>query len=85
MDTHTVTRAKTAQRGAALVTAYNLDTELTALYAAQDLWMKEQAAISDAACLLEDHGFTVSPRRSWCWSSSPHAARIAEIEAQLGI
>jgi hypothetical protein len=85
MDTNTVTRAKTAPRGVALVTAYNLDTELTALYAAQDLWLKEQARIGEAVTLLEDYGYKVRPHRSTCWADSPHAARIAEIESQLEI
>jgi hypothetical protein len=84
MRTTTTTRTA-AQPGAAIITAYNLETELAALYAAQALWLKEQARLSDAACLLEDHGCTISPRRSWCWSSSPHAPRIAEIETILGI
>jgi hypothetical protein len=85
MDTTTVTRTAARQTGAALVTAYNLDTELTALYAAQDLWLKEQAALGDAISVIEDHGFRVRPRFAWCWADSPHAARIAEIEASLGV
>lgn len=84
MTTATATRTAT-QRGAAIVTAYNLEAELAALYAAQEIWCNEQAAIGDAIHSLECKGFVIRPRHSWAWCDSPHAARIAEIENTLGV
>jgi len=85
MATTTAIHTRTTQPGAAIIAAWSMQQELESLYALQQAWLSEKARMDDAIDYLEGYGFSVSPHQSWCWADSPHAARIAEIEAHLGV
>lgn len=81
----TTTSTTTDRTGAQLVVARNLLAELDDLNQRQVAWMQQQDAIACAIDLLEQRGFTVRPHYTWCWSASPHAARICQLENALGV
>jgi hypothetical protein len=73
------------QRGAVLVQMHNASAALDELYIKQREWLDTQETIATAFNFLSDHGYTVTPRPVYSWASSPHAARIAELEKLLGV